>query len=764
MQRDLFWFDRPSRDFAGINAALAFGNGYMGGQVEDNLVFETITLNESTMFTGAPYENHVEGACRYLEELRKKTLEGQPCDVEWGSRFVGMFGGQIFAPAGNLVVHTDVLKGVSGYRKQIDLRNGVLSTTFKEGEVFFQKTYFANYKHNVIVLKYESSRPRSYTFEYLSKTDGKIEFAEDGSMVFTGSVPGGKGTDGAVRYCVCYSVRTDGKAEVIRHKTRVAEATFCEVYLTIQTNFVSPSEFSSSYREKALSRLQAAREAGYESLYREHTAYFSEQYGRTAVEFDYPESGRPVNALIEDYPEDKNIELIEKMFQFDKYLIISCSQAGSEPPNLQGIWNADFTPPWDSKYTVNINLEMNYWSVGALNLCEFAAPLFEKLNRLIPHGKTVARELYGIERGDAWCLHHNTDLWDVCGAIDGPWGLTPVCGAWLINTAFDFYRYTGEVCLLEKLYGAIKGAVEFFAEFLIDYTAGDQTYKITCPSTSPERTNGKQGYVSYGSMHDNQMIRQLLENYIETENVLGRDEALKAEAENLLKRLPPPASISSDKVLKEFYFHDNDSAEDTHRHLSHLYGLHPGSVMHVSGNEEWLKAAEYTLDCRSKEGDWAGWGIVWRIYLYSRLFCAEKAGRMLDLLFDEQNGLLLPNGFAAHPYECGHIFQYDANAGFPGALLEMFVSCPKDAIRLLPAVPARFQSGRIRGVRTFGGFVVEDLVFRDGTVVSCKILSENGGALSVEIKGRRLSCDTERGERYAVGEGGFVLQKISDAK
>jgi len=186
--------------------------------------------------------------------------------------------------------------------------------------------------------------------------------------------------------------------------------------------------------------------------------------------------------------------------------------------------------------------------------------------------------------------------------------------------------------------------------------------------------------------------------------------------------------------------------------------------MHVSGNEEWLKAAEYTLDCRSKEGDWAGWGIVWRIYLYSRLFCAEKAGRMLDLLFDEQNGLLLPNGFAAHPYECGHIFQYDANAGFPGALLEMFVSCPKDAIRLLPAVPARFKSGRIRGVRTFGGFVVEDLVFRDGTVVSCTILSENGGAPSVEIKGRRLSCDTERGERYAVGEGGFVLQRISDAK
>ena len=756
MQRDLFWFDRPSEDFGGINSALALGNGYLGAQVEDNLVFENITLNESTMFTGAPYENHIEGAHRHLEELRRKTLDGKPCDVEWGSRFVGMFGGQIFAPAGNLVVHTDVLKGVEDYRKQIDMRSGVLTTTFREGTVPFVKTYFANYLHNVLVLRYENGAPRNYTFEYLSKTDGRSEFPTDDSMIFVGRVHGGKGTVGKIEYCTAYRVVTDGSVGTVRGKTRVTNATFCEVYLTIQTNFVSPAEYTQDYRQRAKARLANAVEAGYAALYREHTAYFSEQYNRSEIAFDYSESGKSINALMKEYSANPSVEFIEKMFNFDKYLILSSTQRGSQPPTLQGVWNATFTPPWDSKYTVNINLEMNYWSVGALNLCEIAEPLFDKILQLMPNGKITARELYGIDRGDSWVLHHNTDLWNVCGAIDGPWGLTPVCGAWLVNTAFDFYLYTGEIKLLEKLYPALKGAVEFFAEVLIDYEHGGKTFKITCPSTSPERTNGKQGYVSFASTHDNQMIRQLFENYIVTENALRRNPSLQAEAEKIVKSLPPPAAISSEGVLKEFFFHDHDSAADTHRHLSHLYGLHPGRVMHCENNEKWLEAAEYTLDCRSKAGDWAGWGIVWRVYMYARLRCAEKANAMLDLLFDANNGLLLPNGFAAHPYECGHIFQYDANAGFPGAFLELFVSCPKNTISLLPAVPKRFASGEICGVRTFGAFVIERLRFENGKVTDCRIVSERGGLLSVECNGILCRAQTKAGKRYAVGDCGIV--------
>ncbi len=251
------------------------------------------------------------------------------------------------------------------------------------------------------------------------------------------------------------------------------------------------------------------------------------------------------------------------------------------------------------------------------------------------------------------------------------------------------------------------------------------------------------------------MIRQLFENYIATEEILGRDEGLKSEIKGLLDYLPPAAAISSEGVLKEFFFHDNDKASDTHRHLSHLYGLHPGRVMHVKGNEEWLKAAEYTLDRRSLPGDWAGWGIVWRIYMYSRLLKPEKVDRMIDTLLDASNNLLLPNGFAAHPYECGKIFQYDANAGFPGALLETMVSCPKDVIYLLGAVPARFKSGVACGIRTYGAFVVEKLEFKDGRITECVILSKKGGTLKVCSGGKTFTAETFGNCRYSVTESGI---------
>lgn len=752
--RDEYDFDTPSADFAGIASALPLGNGYTGAQIEDNLVFESITLNESTLFTGSSYENHVDGAYKKLDELRKRTLAGEPCDVEWCANFVGTFGGQIFEPAGTLIVHTDVLKGVTGYRKRIDMHSGVLTTNFEENGVFFKKTYFASYPKNVIVFSYKNDGKRNYTFEYLSKTDGRITFPQKQKMLFVGKASGCKGVDGIIRYAVAYRVDTDGQVETIRNKTTVVGSSYCNVYLAIKTDY---GDFSigDGFIKEAENLIDKASAVGFDLLLSEHSADFSAQYGKTRLKLADKCSGRTVNALMRDYPRDKNTELIEKIFNFDKYLIISSTRKNCQPPTLQGKWNANCTPPWDSKYTVNINLEMNYYSVGALNLCENAEPIFDKLDKLTVHGKKTARELYGIDCGDSWVMHHNTDLWNVCGAIDGPWGLTPVCGAWLVNTAYDFYLYTKDAKYLERVYKPLKGAVEFFTEFLTDYVVDGKTYKITCPSTSPERPNGNQGYVSYGSVHDSQMIRQLFENYLSAAEALGIDGELKCKTERLLGKLPPAAAVSSEGVLKEFFFHDNDRADDTHRHLSHLYGLHPGRVMHVANNETWLKAAEYTLDCRSREGDWAGWGIVWRIYMYARLHRSDKVLKMIDLMLDESNGLTLPNGFAAHRYECGKVFQYDANAGFPGAIIETIVSCPKDAIYLLGAIPERFNTGAVYGVRTYGAFVVEKLEFKDGKIVDCVILSEVGGTLKVSVYGKTFERFTVAGERVAVTSTGL---------
>lgn len=756
--RDIYAFDTPSADFAGIAAALPFGNGYMGAQVEDNLVFESITLNESTLFTGEPYENHIDGAYKKLGELRRRTLAGEPCDVEWDANFVGMFGGQVFEPAGTIIVHTDVLKGASGYRKQIDMRRGILTTIFEENGVFFKKTYFASYPRNVMVLSYKNDGKRNYTFEYLSKTDGNCSFPKADEMIFIGKANGCKGVDGTVRYVVAYKIDTDGKIDVVRNKTQVVGSSYCNVYVSVKTDYVAGGGRQDGFVKLVQETIENACDVGLETLISEHAEDFSANYAKTSLKIADKCSDKTINAIMKGYKTDLSNEFVEKIFNFDKYLIISSARKFSQPPTLQGKWNAGCTPPWDSKYTVNINLEMNYWSMGALDLCENTEPLFDKIDELLVHGKKTARELYGIDRGDSWVLHHNTDLWNVCGAIDGPWGLTPVCGAWLVNTAYDFYLYTKDERYLKRIFKALKGATEFFTEFLIDYEFDGKVYKITCPSTSPERPNGKQGYVSFGSTHDSQMIRQLFENYLAAAEILDGDEYLKNKVKRMLNMLPPAAAISSEGVLKEFFFHDNDRADDTHRHLSHLYGLHPGRVMHVDGNEEWLKAAEFTLDRRSREGDWAGWGIVWRIYMYSRLHRADKALKMVDLLLNCENGLLLPNGFAAHPYECGKIFQYDANAGFPGALVEMFVSCPKDVIYLLGALPERFKTGEIGGIRTYGAFVVERLKFENGEIIDCVISSEAGGKLRVSVGGEifeRLTC---AGERFSVTRRG--IEKI----
>lgn len=785
--KNIFWFDSAAEDFGGINSALPLGNGFIGAQIEDNLVFENITLNESTLFTGGKYQNHIDGACKHLQSLRKRTLAGEPCDVEWGGEFVGMFGGQIFAPAGNLVVYSDIGKDVTNYTKQIDLEKGVLTTTFKADGKEYNKNYFASHPDNVLVLRYDfGGAKRGLTFEYLSKTDGEYSFLDSKTAMFSGRAPGGKGVCGAIKFCVCYTLETDGKVQIRRNKLMVLEATYCEVFLAIETNFISVDNLSKDYYSLAVARVKKASKNGYNAVYDCHINDFSLLYNRTYLSFDEVSNdnsdeclsvtsinndcptfsaimneknpkgksissnlmneqtpkGKPISILMNEYPETQSVEFIEKMFNYDKYLICSCTRTGSQPPTLQGRWNASYTPPWDSKYTTNINLEMNYYSVGALNMCDMAMPLVDKVLGLMAHGKQTAKEMYGISRGDSWVLHHNTDLWNVCGAIDGPWGLTPVCGAWLTNTVFDFYRYTLDLDLLKKFYPALKGAVEFFAEFLVEYDFEGKKFLVTCPSTSPERTNGKQGYVSYGSSHDNQTIRQLLENFIEAATVLKLDDALIKETIEICAKIAPPASVSSSGVLKEFYFHDNDRANDTHRHLSHLYGIHPSSLILREDNPNWLNAAEFTLDCRSKEGDWAGWGIVWRIYMYSRLMRAEKAEKMVDLLLNKKTGLLLPNGFAAHPYETGHIFQYDANAGFPGALLEMFVSCPNDTINLLPSVPRRLSSGEIRGVRVFGGFIVSYLIFKNGVVTQCVIASSAGGILKVTVNGELKCFDT----------------------
>lgn len=745
--RNRFIFNAPSEDFSGINAALPFGNGYIGAQVEDNIVYERIALNESTLWSGGPYENDMPQALEHLSELRESALHDCPRDFDWENRFVGMWGGQIMLPAGDLMVYFANSRETSGYRKEIDLRRAVLSTVYDKKGERIGKEYFADYPSDVVCIRYTNSEKKmNFSCEIVSKSTGKL-CVEGDTLLFEGRANGARGVDGAIRYAIAARVRTDGETEVVGRRLLVKNAGTTDIFLTIATNFVSDCDLSADYLGTARRRVDEAFARGYEALKEEHVRDFSALYGKTEMELDSPsEEDLPVKELQRRFAENGDPAWTELYFNFTRYLILSCTRNGTQPPSLQGLWNDKLSPPWDCKYTVNINLEMNYWSLAPLGWSELYGSLLEKMLRVMEKGKKTAKTMYGISRGDAWVMHHNTDLWNVCGAIDGCWGITPVCGAWLINELFTGYEYTQDKEYLKKLYPLFKGCAEFFCDFLVEH----EGWLVTCPSTSPERMNGPLGYVTYGSAHDNQIVREMFENYLVCEKECGANAALAREVREKADRLPPPVRIGSWGEIMEFYFHEYDFPEDTHRHLAHLYGVYPGRSVSRLHDKAVDAAVRTTLDCRSRPGDWTGWGIVWRIALYARIGCGEKVGEMLRTFLDRRNGLLLENGFGALPYENGSAFQYDCNGGFPAAYLEAFVRSEEGRASLLPALPAFVRGGRLAGVCLRGGFTVEEITFADGKVTGLTLSSKRGGALCLTVNGSDLSVSLQAGETRKV--------------
>ena len=745
--RNTFWFDVPSEDFAGIYGALPLGNGYMGMQIEDNVVYERLALNESTVWSGGPYNNNAKGAYRLLDELRADAFNGKRRDFTWGTEFVGMWGGQILEPVGDWMIYLDNLRGTSDYKKEIELDKGLLTTSFCREKDKITKQYFANYPSNVIAVRYASDKAtfNLYT-EIVAKTSGHMEIINGDTMVFHGAACGARGVDGKIKYTVAVKIVTDGILGFSNNRLIVTNASICDFFLRTVSNFISIDDLSKDHKTEAVTGVERAAKRGYEALREEHIKDFSSLYNRTRLELKSSQPDKPFNVLSKEFSKQFDPAFVELYFNFNKYLVISSTRNGSQPPALQGMWNDRVSPPWDCKYTVNINLEMNYWSFNALDLCELNGSLLDKMNALMENGKIAAREIYNIKRGNAWVLHHNTDLWNVCGAIGGCWGLTPVCGAWLVNELYYRYEYTLDEGYLEKLYPLIKGSVEFFLEFLVPYKG----YLVTCPSTSPERTNGELGYVTFGSEHDVQILTELFENFLLASKVLQKEEGLRKEAENALSKFPPVASIGRWGQLKEFYFHDFDFPEDSHRHLAHMYGFFPGRTLYEAHREDWNAALKKSLDCRSQPGDWTGWGIAWRAALYARLGDKEKVKEMISTFLNRDNGLILANGFGGLPYEYGSAFQYDCNAAFPAVLLEAFVSSENGRVTLLQAVPEGMDTGALHGVRLRGAYLIEEMIFEKGKIQSLVIRSEKGGDLIVVANGTSEALHFAAGEKIKV--------------